>query len=205
MTPHYWNEAKAHLSAVCPIMASLISDYPDGSMVSRGDAFFTLMRSIVGQQISVKAADAVWGRLEAKVKPMTPQKVLRVRDTTLRSVGLSSQKVVYCKELARYFAQPHVSPEYFHGLSDKDVIRELVSIKGIGVWSAEMFLLFHLQRPDIYPLQDIGMIKALERYYASGKKLSKDEIILYGERFRPYRSVATWYLWRALDPVPVAY
>lgn len=205
MTPHYWNEAKAHLSAVCPIMASLISDYPDGSMVSRGDAFFTLMRSIVGQQISVKAADAVWGRLEAKVKPMTPQKVLRVRDTTLRSVGLSSQKVVYCKELARYFAQPHVSPEYFHELSDKEVIRELVSIKGIGVWSAEMFLLFHLQRPDIYPLQDIGMIKALERYYASGKKLSKDEIILYGERFRPYRSVATWYLWRALDPVPVAY
>jgi DNA-3-methyladenine glycosylase II len=205
MTPHYWNDAKAHLSNTCPVMAKLIASYPEGSLVARGDAFYTLMRSIVGQQISVQSADAVWGRLAAKVKPMTAQKMLRVRDSTLRSVGLSSQKVVYCKELARFFTQAHITPEYFQSLSDKEAIDALVSIKGIGVWSAEMFLIFHLQRPDIFPLQDIGMIKALERYYMEGKKLTKEEIISRGEQFRPYRSVATWYLWRALDPVPVAY
>lgn len=205
MTPSYWHEAKRHLSDRCEVMRQLIATYPDGILVGRGDAFYTLMRSIVGQQISVKAADAVWAKLEHKAKEMSPGKILRMRDVTLRGCGLSGQKVVYAKELARYFLQPHITSGYFSALSDAELIRELTSIKGIGVWTAEMFLLFHLQRPDIFPLQDIGMIKAIERYCADGKKLSKSELLRHGERWRPYRSVATWYLWRALDPVPVAY
>ena len=205
MTPSYWKKATTHLTKACPVMGDLIRSYPGEIMTGRGDAFYTLLRSIVGQQISVKAADSIWNKLMAKVKPITPGKILRCRDTTLRTVGLSGQKVLYCKELARYFSQPHVTSDYFHALDDDAVIKELVSIKGIGKWTAEMFLLFHMQRPDIYPLQDIGMIKAIERYYAGGNKLTRDELIAHGERWRPYRSVATWYLWRALDPVPVAY
>ncbi len=210
MTPHYWYDAKTHLQAVCPVMGHLIDRYSDGVMQSRGDAFYTLMRSIVGQQISVKAADAVWTKLEGRVQPLTPAKLLRVRETTLRSCGLSAQKVSYTKNLARFFVERglHAAEEsagYWHGLSDAHAIAELTSIKGIGVWTAEMFLIFHLQRPDIFPLQDIGMIKAIEKHCANGKKLSRADIIAYGERWRPYRTVATWYLWRALDPVPVAY
>lgn len=194
-----------HLSNACPTMKRLIASYPGELLQGKGDAFVTLLRAIVGQQISVKAADAVWGKLVAKVKPMTPKKILRTRDTTLRACGFSGQKVVYAKNLAAYFSQPHVTPDYFAALSDDEVIAELTSIKGIGRWTAEMFLIFHLLRADVYPLQDLGMIKAIERYYAEGSSLSKTELIAIAEIWRPYRTVATWYLWRALDPVPVAY
>jgi DNA-3-methyladenine glycosylase II len=251
MTPHYWHEATQYLQNSCEVMHHLIARYPDGVLISRGDAFYTLMRSIVGQQISVKAADAVWAKLEGCVQPLTPQKLLRVRETTLRSCGLSAQKVSYTKNLARFFVERGIdipppacggrsgggiihesgevisplpssprkqgevkerfSPstqaeaQYFSKLTDAEIITELTSIKGIGVWTAEMFLIFHLQRPDIFPLQDIGMIKAIEKHCADGKKLARADIIAYGERWRPYRTVATWYLWRSLDPVPVAY
>jgi DNA-3-methyladenine glycosylase II len=206
MTPHYWHDATQHLSASCPTMAKIIASYPGELMQGRGDAFYTLLRSIVGQQISVKAADAVWGKLQAKVKPLTPEKIARVRDTTLRECGFSGQKVAYAKNLAQYFmAHGICSERFFQALSDEEVIAELTAIKGIGRWTAEMFLIFHLQRPDVYPLQDLGLIKAVERHYNGGGKLAKPELIAAGERFRPYRSVATWYLWRALDPVPVAY
>ena len=247
MTPDYWKEAKKHLKKSCPVMKRIIDGYPGELMQGRGDAFYTLMRSIVGQQISVKAADAVWAKLEAKVTPLTPEKILRVRATTLRACGFSGQKVEYAKNLARFFvdkkvgggeetrgdprdrprseggqralhASLHLSPmatgrrslraphkNYWAALPDDAIIAELTSIKGIGRWTAEMFLMFHLQRPDVFPLQDLGMIKALEKHYAHGAKLSKSEILAHGERFRPYRSVATWYLWRSLDPVPVGY
>lgn len=205
MIPSYWNDAKQHLAQACPTMGRLIAAYPGEAMRSRGNAFYTLLRSIVGQQISVKAADAIWKRLEMRIQPLTPEKVLRTRDTTLRGLGLSAQKVVYCKELARYFVQPEITDTYFAERDDEAIIKELVSIKGIGVWTAEMFLLFHLGRPDVYPLQDLGMIKAIELHYGEGRKFTKAELMALGERWRPYRSVATWYLWRALDPVPVSY
>lgn len=205
MPPDYWTKATKHLSTSCPTMKGLIAAYPGELLQGKGDAFVTLLRAIVGQQISVKAADAVWGRLAAKVRPMTPEKILRTRDATLRVCGFSGQKVVYAKNLAQYFSQPHVTADYFAALSDDEVIAELTSIKGIGRWTAEMFLIFHLLRADVYPLQDLGMIKAIERYYSKGRKLSKAELIAMSEVWKPYRTVATWYLWRALDPVPVAY
>ncbi|MEI7774575.1 MAG: DNA-3-methyladenine glycosylase 2 family protein [Verrucomicrobiota bacterium] len=208
MIPTYWTEATEHLSRQCATMAALIAEYPLETLTGRGDAFYTLLRSIVGQQISVKAADTVWGRLEAKVKPLVPAKVARARDTTLRAAGLSGQKVSYCKNLARFFLE-HLPDDgisdYWVSLSDEAIVKQLTTIKGIGVWTVEMFLIFHLQRPDVYPLQDIAMIKAIEKYYAEGQKLSKPELIALGERWRPFRSVSTWYLWRSLDPVPVVY
>ena len=208
MIPNYWTEATEHLSRRCATMAALIAEYPMETLTGRGDAFYTLLRSIVGQQISVKAADTVWGRLEAKVKPLVPAKVARARDTTLRAAGLSGQKVSYCKNLARFFLEHLPSDgisDYWGGLSDEEIVKQLTTIKGIGVWTVEMFLIFHLQRPDVYPLQDIAMIKAIEKDYAEGRKLSKPELIALGERWRPFRSVSTWYLWRSLDPVPVVY
>ena len=208
MIPTYWTEATEHLSRSCATMAALIAEYPQETLTGRGDAFYTLLRSIVGQQISVKAADTVWGRLEAKIKPLVPAKVARARDTTLRAAGLSGQKVSYCKNLARFFLE-HLPDDgisdYWGSLSDEAIVKQLTTIKGIGVWTVEMFLIFHLQRPDVYPLQDIAMIKAIEKYYAEGRKLSKPELIALGERWRPFRSVSTWYLWRSLDPVPVVY
>ena len=208
MTPSYWPEAKQHLSLSCPVMASLIDAYPGEALSGRGDAFYTLLRSIVGQQISVKAADTVWARLESKVKPLSPEKVLRARETTLRGVGLSSQKALYCKNLSRFFIgkiEEGSAEAYWKALSDEEVVKQLTSVKGIGVWTAEMFLIFHLQRPDVYPLLDIGVVKAVEKHCSAGQKLTKAELLAFGERWRPYRSVATWYLWRSLDPVPVAY
>jgi len=208
MTPFFWDEAKRHLSGRCPVLAALVASYPGEILTGRDDAFFTLLRSIVGQQISVKAADTIWARLEAKVTPLKPDKVLRVRETTLREVGLSQRKAEYCKNLARYFAENVPSEntgQFWASLQDEEVIKRLMSIKGIGTWTAEMFLIFHLQRPDIFPLQDIGMVKAIEKHCAGGRKLTKAELLSEGERWRPFRSVATWYLWRSLDPVPVAY
>ncbi len=208
MIPSYWPEAQRYLSLECPVMAGLIDAYPGEALSGRGDPFYTLLRSIVGQQISVKAADTVWARLESKVQPLSPEKVLRARETTLRGVGLSSQKVLYCKNLSRFFVDKisaECVEEPWAGLSDAEVVRQLTSIKGIGVWTAEMFLIFHLHRPDVYPLLDIGMVKAVEKYYGEGKKLTKAEVLMLGERWRPYRSAATWYLWRSLDPIPVVY
>ncbi len=187
-------------------MGRLIAAYPGEAMRSRGDAFYTLLRSIVGQQISVKAADAIWKRLESRIQPLTPLKVMRTREATLKGLGLSTQKAIYAKNLARFFVEQEIeSPDYWPMRSDDEIIAELTGIKGIGRWTVEMFLLFHLGRPDVYPLQDLGMIKAIELHYAEGRKLKKAELQAMGERWKPYRSVATWYLWRALDPVPVEY
>ncbi|OYW13822.1 MAG: DNA-3-methyladenine glycosylase [Rhodospirillales bacterium 12-54-5] len=205
ITPHYWTQATAHLSQQCRTMAAIIATYEGESMQARPDGFFTLLRAICGQQISVKAADAVWAKFTKAVKPLTPQKLLRVRDTTLRACGLSGQKVAYVKNIAQFFAENEVTPEYWAARDDSEVNKALVSIKGVGTWTAEMFMMFHLARPDIFPIGDLGLIKAIDRHYTNGVRLKPAEYIALAEPWRPYRSVATWYLWRAIDPVPVAY
>ena len=174
-------------------------------MQAREDGFFTLLRAVVGQQISVKAADSVWAKLVKAVKPLTPATLLRKRDTTLRACGLSGQKVLYAKNVAQFFAERTVDADYWNTRSDDEIIRELTGIKGIGTWTAEMFLMFHLVRPDVLPLKDLGLLKAIDRHYGAGKPLKPADYLKIAESWRPYRSVATWYLWRSLDPVPVAY
>ncbi len=205
MTPEYWNKATKHLTRVCPTMGGIIRQYKGEYLSAREDGFFTLVRAVVGQQISTKAADAIWNRLIVKVKPLTPDKLLRVRDTTLRSLGLSAQKVAYVKNVAKFFAENAVNTTYWAARSDEEVIKELTSIKGIGTWTAEMFLIFHLTRPDVFPVKDLGILKAVDMHYTGGKRLTNKEYIAFAERWAPYRSVASWYLWRALDPVPIAY
>lgn len=201
----YWKIACAHLKKSDPVMKRLILEYPKGEMVSRGRAFPTLLRSIVGQQISVQAADAVWGRFERKYPDLSPAQLSRVRLPSLQSCGLSRQKSTYIKSLAEHFHKGQLNPRAWARKSDEELIAQLTDVKGIGVWTAEMFLMFHLLRPNVLPLDDIGLQRAVGIHYFDGGKATKEQIKDKAEAWTPYSSVATWYLWRSLDPVPVAY
>jgi len=210
--PAFWALAKRRLRAADPTLSTIIARHPRARLVSRGDGFTTLVRSIVGQQISVKAADSVWARLVERCPEMSPPELLRRRTSTLRSCGLSERKVEYLRDLARHFANGHVDMRQLAGQPDDAVVDCLTDIRGIGRWTAEMFLIFNLQRPDVLPLDDLGLLKAIGRHYLPGHAVAS---LLKGEgrrqvedlasRWVPYRSVATWYLWRSLDPVPVEY
>lgn len=204
-TPAYWKRATRELGAADPVLGALIVRYKGLTLSSRGDAFQTLARSIVGQQISVKAAQSVWDRFAAAVGEMQPKRVLRLSVEELRGCGLSGQKVNYLRDLSSRFAEGAIDISRWHDMDDESLIDELTEVKGIGRWTAEMFLIFYLTRPDVFPLADIGLQRAMELHYNKGRKLSDRRIVTLGKLWSPWRSVATWYLWRSLDPVPVEY
>jgi len=207
--PAYWSRAKRALAGSDATMARIIAEHPRVALVSRGDAFITLARSIVGQQISVKAADAVWGRFCATCGELTPGGVLRRRATTLRACGLSERKVEYIRDLCEHFLSGRVDPARFAGQDDEAIIEELTDIRGIGRWTAEMFLIFNLLRPNVLPLDDLGLLRAVSLHYLDGEAIAGREararVEALATGWAPWRSVATWYLWRSLDPVPVEY
>jgi len=210
--PAYWPKARRALAAADPVLGRIIRQHPRIALVSRGDPFATLARSIVGQQISVKAADAVWSRLAAACPDMTPRAILRRRATTLRACGLSERKVEYLADLARHFARDHIDLPTLQAAADEEVIELLTAIRGIGRWTAEMFLIFNLMRPDVLPLDDLGLLKAVSLHYLDGepaaallKREGRARVTQLASAWAPWRSVATWYLWRSLDPVPVEY
>jgi len=213
ITPHYWDEACKHLSKRDRVMRKLIADHGSARLYSRGDAFTTLARSVVGQQISVKAAQAVWERLLALLgqqsseqrAPLPIDGVLSQSVEGLRGVGLSARKVEYLLDLARHFQEGRVHVAQWHDMDDEAIIEELVDIRGIGRWTAEMFLIFYLMRPNVLPLDDLGLIKGISLSYFSGEPVSRAEARDIAEAWAPYRSVGTWYLWRSLDPLPVEY
>lgn len=186
-------------------MAGLIERYAGLGLSSRGDAFGTLARSIVGQQISVKAADAVWARFAAAVGAVTPAAVLAAGPAGLTDCGLSKRKIEYVVDLAGHFASGRIEPSRWARMEDDAIIGELVDVRGIGRWTAEMFLIFNLLRPDVFPLDDIGLQRAAFGFYFGGEKQPRRVLAELGERWRPWRTVATWYLWRSLDPIPVEY
>jgi DNA-3-methyladenine glycosylase II len=207
--PDYWDDACRHLGKRDRVMRKLIPKFGEARLQSRGDAFTTLARSIVGQQISVKAAQSVWGKfVEAIGGPSTrvvPQTVLEVDNVALRGAGLSARKCEYLVDLAHHFEDGRVHPRQWQVMEDEAIIEELVAIRGIGRWTAEMFLIFHLMRPDVLPLDDLGLIKGISVNYFSGEPVSRAEAREVGEAWTPFRSVATWYIWRSLDPLPVDY
>ena len=205
MKPDYWERACRELAARDEVMAELVARFAGFSLMSRGDAFATLARSIVGQQISVKAADAVWRRFSAALSEVTPGAVLAAGTPGLQGLGLSVRKIEYLLDLAGRFADGRLLPKRWHGMSDEAVTAELCAVRGIGVWTAEMFLIFTLLRPDVFPLDDKGLQKAVAQHYRGGAAMTRAELAALGEGWRPWRSVATWYLWRSLDPVPVEY
>ncbi len=203
---HYWAEASQALAAADPNMSALVQTWQGvGQLASRGDPFNTLARSIIGQQISVKAAAAVWLRFEKAAGTVTPQRVSRMRLTTLTNAGLSTRKAEYVRDLAVHFQSGSVDPNAWPHLDDEAVIEQLIQVRGIGRWTAEMFLIFNLMRPDVFPLDDLGLLKAIALQYNGGQAVSRSQAAQIGERWQPWRTVATWYLWRSLDPVPVAY
>jgi DNA-3-methyladenine glycosylase II len=188
----------------------LIPHLGDTCLQSRGDAFSTLARSIVGQQISIRAAQTVWNRFTELLhgKPTThvlPSAVLGVPAPDLRSAGLSTRKVSYLIDLAEHFQNKAIHSNQWHKMDDEDIIQELVAIRGIGRWTAEMFLIFHLLRPNVMPLDDAALIKGIEKNYFSGEPVSRAQAREVGDAWAPFRSVATWYIWRSLDTLPVAY
>ena len=205
MIPDYWLQAAAELSATDPVMAGFADRYAGLALASRGDAFGTLARSIVGQQISVRAADAVWTRFRAAVGDVVPAAVLAAGPGGLAGCGLSQRKIEYLCDLAAHFADGRLDPGAWKELDDATLIAELCTVRGIGRWTAEMFLIFNLLRPDVYPLDDIGLQRAICLHYFAGERQPRRTLAEFGERWRPWRSVATWYLWRSLDPVPVEY
>jgi DNA-3-methyladenine glycosylase II len=207
--PDYWDDACRHLGKRDRVMRKLIPKFGEARLQSRGDAFTTLARSIVGQQISVRAAQSVWGKfVEAIGGPSTrvePAAVLEVNATALRGAGLSARKCEYLVDLAHHFEDGRVHPKQWQQMEDEAIVDELVAIRGIGRWTAEMFLIFHLLRPDVLPLDDLGLIKGISVNYFSGEPVSRAEAREVGEAWTPFRSVATWYIWRSLDPLPVDY
>lgn len=204
-TPDYWPQATRELAARDAVLRGLIDRFQGLALGSRGDAFSTLARSIVGQQISVKAAQSVWDRMAARLGAVTPAAIHRARPLRLRACGLSAQKAGYLKDLAGRFRNGTLDPERWHAFEDEQVIAELTSVKGIGVWTAEMFLIFYLTRPDVLPLADLGLHRAMRIHYNRGRALSRQRMQRIGAAWSPWRSVATWYLWRSLDPIPVEY
>jgi len=203
--PEYWDDACRHLTKSDRVMKRLIPQFGEARLESRGDAFVTLARSIVGQQISVKAAQTVWDRFAKLSRRLTPGQVLKLKVDDMREAGLSARKVEYLVDLALHFEQAQVSVKAWTHMSDEDIIAELVAIRGIGRWTAEMFLIFHLMRPNVLPLDDVGLISGISRNYFSGEAVSRSEVREVAQAWAPYCSVATWYIWRSLDPVPVAY
>ena len=174
MIPTYWEAAKAHLRAVDPVMAAVIDAYEDPPLRSKRDVFQTLVHAIVGQQISAKAADAVWGRFVAEVREVTPSCILEKSVESLRGVGLSGRKVEYIQGLAH--EGERITSADWDAMSDDEVRRTLIALRGVGPWTAEMVLIFSLLRADILPLGDIGVIRAVEQLYRGGDRMSVEEV-----------------------------
>ena len=197
-----WRIATKRLSETDSIMKHIIETYNGEKMKLRGVAFETLARSIVGQQISVKAADSVWKKLEKLCQSkIGKEKILSLPHDKLKSTGLSNQKAIYLRNIA----ESDILETKWDTISDEKAIEQLCTIKGIGIWTAEMFLIFHLARPNILPLTDIGLIRGIEKNYYDGDKINKKQLETFREKWNPWCTVATWYLWRSLDPIPVEY
>jgi len=205
LRPDFWDDACKHLMKKDRVLKRLIPQFKDATLQTRGNAFVTLARSIVGQQISVKAAQTVWDRFALLVPQMTPKRVLKLKVDDMRAAGLSARKVEYLVDLAVHFDTHQLRVAQWADLPDEDIITELTAVRGIGRWTAEMFLIFHLTRPNVLPLDDVGLINGISRNYFSGEAVSRSDAREVAAAWAPYCSVATWYIWRSLDPVPVDY
>ena len=203
--PFFWEKAKKALISKDKKLGKIISNYPKDFLFSKSDPFYTLARSIVGQQISVKAAQAVWVKFEKKVINVNPSNVKKMHFMKLKSCGLSKQKINYLKSLSDAFITKKIIPDNWKNYSDEEIINELITIKGIGRWTAEMYLIFNLCRPDVFPADDLGLIKGICNCYKIEYPIEKNKAITMSKKWKPYRSVATWYFWRSLDPIPVEY
>ena len=202
--PDYWEKGKKELKKIDKNIKKIIELYEFPSLTTREDMFYTLIRSIVGQQISVRAADTIWDKIVNEAKEIRPEIIYSMDENTMRNCGLSKRKVEYMKAVSEKWINGYDKINW-HELSDEAITEKLVEIRGIGKWTAEMILIFTLMRPDIFPMGDIGAIRALEKIYNKGQKMKKEQIEEIVKKWKPWRTIATWYLWRSIDPVPVQY
>jgi len=204
--PAYWNKAKKILSKRDPILRKIIKKFNKGYLTSRKDPFFSLCRTIIGQQISTKAADSIWSRFEIKCnKKIIPNTVLKLTSRSLRNAGLSRQKTNYLKNIAKSFKNKSFNIKNLKKMNDDLAIDYITQLKGLGVWSAQMFLMFNLNRPDIFPTKDIGLIRAISKSYKTSYPPGERFLNKISKMHSGYRSVFTWYMWRSIDPVDVEY
>ena len=204
--PAYWNKAKRILSKRDPVLRKIINKFNKGYLTSRKDPFFSLCRTIIGQQISTKAADSIWSRFEIKCnKKIIPNTVLKLTSRSLRNAGLSRQKINYLKNIAKSFKNKSFNIKNLKKMNDDLAIDYITQLKGLGVWSAQMFLMFNLNRPDIFPTKDIGLIRAISKNYKTSYPPSERFLNKISKMHSGYRSVFTWYMWRSIDPVDVEY
>ena len=204
-TPPYWQSAINYLGSKDRVIASLIATYPNEVLLGHQNPFSTLVKAIVGQQISIKAAAAIEKRLESLIGHFSTERYLAAPEEQLRTCGLSRPKIRYITNVAKALDSGQLTPSTWSTMSDDEIAKQLISISGIGPWTAQMFLIFHLHRADVLPLGDVGLLKAINLNYGEGKQLSDSEIRKIAQVWQPYRTVATWYLWRSLDPIPVQY
>ncbi len=203
--PAYWAEACRHLVKKDRVMRRLIPQFGAEALQTRGDPFITLARSIVGQQVSVKSAASIWKRFSALLQDITPAQLLLLKVDDMRGAGLSARKVDYLVDLALHFTENRLHVQQWEQMDDESIITELTAIRGIGRWTAEMFLIFYLLRPNVLPLDDAGLLKGISESYFSGDPVSRSDAREVAEAWKPWCTVATWYIWRSLDPQPVAY
>jgi len=204
--PQYWNKAKKILSKRDPILRKIIKKYNKGFLTTKNKPFFSICRTIVGQQISTKAADSIWLKFEAKCKKkINPETILKLPTHNLKSAGLSRQKVSYLKNIAKNFKNKSFNIKDIKKMNDENAINYITQLKGLGVWSAQMFLMFNLNREDIYPTADIGLLRAISKNYKTSYPPSKRYLNKISKLHRDYRTVFTWYMWRSIDPVDVEY
>lgn len=203
-TPEWWGPAKLELANKDVLLKSLIEEFEEPRLSSRGDLFATLIKSIVGQQISVIAASAVWSRLFDLVGEVNPESILAKTHEELRQVGLSNRKVEYIVGIAEAWTEG-LSEIDWEQMSDEEVVQELVKLRGVGRWTVQMLLIFALLRQDVFPIDDIGLIRGMEKLYNSGNPLETSELYEISEKWIPYRTMGVWYIWRSIDPEPVEY
>ena len=204
--PAYWERAKRILSKRDPVLRKIIKKHKRGFLTTRNDPFFSLCRTIVGQQISTKAADSIWSKFEKKCKKrIVPKIVLKLSSQNLKNAGLSRQKVSYLKNIAKAFNNRSFDIKKLKRMNDLEAISYITKLKGLGVWSAEMFLMFNLNRPDIFPIKDIGLLRSLSKNYKTSYPPSKKFLNKISNLHSGYRTVSTWYFWRDIDSEDVEY
>mgnify|MGYP006126041873 FL=1 len=205
-SPVYWNKAKKILSKRDPVLRRIIKKYNKGFLTTKSKPFLSICRTIIGQQISVKAADSIWSKFELKCKKkINPISVLKLSRRSLKSAGLSRQKVTYLKNIAKNFKNKSFNIKNLKKMNDDDAIDYIIRLKGLGVWSAQMFLMFNLNRADMYPTADIGLLRAISLNYKTSYPPSKKFLEKISKLHAGYRTVFTWYMWRSIDPVEVSY
>ena len=205
--PDYWEESIDFLQNNDKKLAQIINKYSESVLIGRRDPLETLIRSVVGQQISVKAAASVWQKMVDLVGELSTDNILLVNKEKLKSCGLSKQKTQYILNIAEHFKAHNINGEsYWDNREFSNIYDELITIKGVGPWTVEMFGMFYLLKRDIFPLKDLGIIKAINQLYCvDGAPLTTDQVIAISDRWKPYRTVACWYLWRSIDNEAVLY